>query len=285
MCPPQRRRRASSPAVLRRPSTRSQCSAEAQATCLRARPSSRTSRRSRSTRAWRASSPTRPASAQPKTLTLRRGLRVRSDQEQVRPPRPRPRRQCRRRRHEGLARGRLHGLPSRSMRTTRAANGEKNGIKKQLEDAADAQRVLLFPGLRHRQREPGYHIIGWAAFVIDDVVKWTGQEPRAHRPLRDLHRHRPGRRQPDHRSQQRLRRARDRADQMRSERTLPDQDQTSKPHGAGRARRARGGAHRRLHRQLSQQRHRGRRPGEGHGRRTRHPGRHDRSRPSRAAAT
>ena len=101
------------------------------------------------------------------------------------------------------------------------ANGEKNGIKKELEDAADAQRVLLFPVFDTANASTGYHVIGWAAFVIDDVVKWTGNDPRAQRPLRDLHRHRPGRRQPDHRPRQRLRRARDHADQMRSERTLP----------------------------------------------------------------
>ena len=47
---------------------------------------------------------------QPKTLTFNEDS-IRSDEEQVRPSRPRPRRQCRRRRHEGLARERLHGLP------------------------------------------------------------------------------------------------------------------------------------------------------------------------------
>jgi Putative Flp pilus-assembly TadE/G-like len=56
------------------------------------------------------------------------------------------------------------------------ANGEKNGIKQQLEDAADAARVLLFPVFDGANATTGYHIIGWAAFVIDDVVKWTGQE-------------------------------------------------------------------------------------------------------------
>jgi Putative Flp pilus-assembly TadE/G-like len=55
------------------------------------------------------------------------------------------------------------------------ANGEKNGIKQQLEDAADAQRVLLFPVYDTANASTGYHIIGWAAFVIDDVVKWTGK--------------------------------------------------------------------------------------------------------------
>jgi hypothetical protein len=55
------------------------------------------------------------------------------------------------------------------------ANGEKNGIKQQLEDAADAQRVLLFPVYDTANASTGYHIIGWAAFVIDEVVKWTGK--------------------------------------------------------------------------------------------------------------
>ena len=100
------------------------------------------------------------------------------------------------------------------------ASGEKNGIKKELEDAANAKRVLLFP-VFDTASAAGFHVIGWAAFVIDDVVKWTGQEPRAQRSFRDLHRHRPGCRQPDHRPRHRLRRARDHADPMRSERTLP----------------------------------------------------------------
>ena len=62
------------------------------------------------------------------------------------------------------------------------ANGEKNGIKKELEDAADAQRVLLFPVYDTANASTGYHVIGWAAFVIDDVVKWTGKnhELRGH---------------------------------------------------------------------------------------------------------
>jgi putative Flp pilus-assembly TadE/G-like protein len=55
------------------------------------------------------------------------------------------------------------------------ANGEKNGIKKQLEDAADAQRVLLFP-VYDTATPAGYHVIGWAAFVIDEVVKWSGKD-------------------------------------------------------------------------------------------------------------
>jgi Putative Flp pilus-assembly TadE/G-like len=53
------------------------------------------------------------------------------------------------------------------------ANGEKNGIKKQLEDAAAAHRVLLFP-VYDTADASGYHIIGWAAFVIDSVVNWAG---------------------------------------------------------------------------------------------------------------
>jgi hypothetical protein len=56
------------------------------------------------------------------------------------------------------------------------ANGEKNGIKQELEDAADEERTLLFPVFDTANASTGYHIIGWAAFVIDDVVKWTGHE-------------------------------------------------------------------------------------------------------------
>jgi Putative Flp pilus-assembly TadE/G-like len=55
------------------------------------------------------------------------------------------------------------------------ANGEKNGIKQQLEDAADDQRVLLFP-VYDTATAAGYHIIGWAAFVIDEVVTWNGHD-------------------------------------------------------------------------------------------------------------
>ena len=55
------------------------------------------------------------------------------------------------------------------------ANGEKNGIKKQLDDAADNQRTLLFPVYDTATASQGYHVIGWAAFVIDKVVKWTGK--------------------------------------------------------------------------------------------------------------
>jgi len=55
------------------------------------------------------------------------------------------------------------------------ANGEKNGIKQELEDAADEGRTLLFP-VFDTAGPAGYHIIGWAAFVIDDVVKWNGHD-------------------------------------------------------------------------------------------------------------
>jgi hypothetical protein len=56
------------------------------------------------------------------------------------------------------------------------ANGEKNGIKTQLEDAADERRVLLFPVYDTAGESSGYHVIGWAAFVIDDVVTWAGKD-------------------------------------------------------------------------------------------------------------
>jgi hypothetical protein len=55
------------------------------------------------------------------------------------------------------------------------ANGEKNGIKTQLQDAATAHRTLLFP-VYDTANTAGYHVIGWAAFVIDDIGKWAGQE-------------------------------------------------------------------------------------------------------------
>jgi Flp pilus assembly protein TadG len=56
------------------------------------------------------------------------------------------------------------------------ANGEKNGIKQELEDAADEDRVLLFPVFDLAQNPDGYRVIGWAAFVIDTVVKWNGHD-------------------------------------------------------------------------------------------------------------
>jgi Putative Flp pilus-assembly TadE/G-like len=55
-------------------------------------------------------------------------------------------------------------------------NGDKNGIKKQLEDAADEQRTLLFPVFDTATASTGFHVIGWAAFVIDEVVKWSGSK-------------------------------------------------------------------------------------------------------------
>jgi hypothetical protein len=58
------------------------------------------------------------------------------------------------------------------------ANGEKNGIKKELEDAADEQRTLLFPVFDPDKSISAYYVIGWAAFVIDDVVAWTGHDHR-----------------------------------------------------------------------------------------------------------
>ena len=55
------------------------------------------------------------------------------------------------------------------------ASGEKNGIQKLLEDAATEKRVLLFP-VFDNAGATGFHVIGWSAFVIDEVVKWAGQE-------------------------------------------------------------------------------------------------------------
>jgi Putative Flp pilus-assembly TadE/G-like len=55
------------------------------------------------------------------------------------------------------------------------ASGDKNGIKKELEDAADEERVLLFP-VFDSASATGFHVIGWAAFVIDEVVTWNGDD-------------------------------------------------------------------------------------------------------------
>jgi len=35
--------------------------------------------------------------------------------------------------------------------------------------------VLLFP-VYDTATVPGYHVIGWAAFVIDNIGKWAGKE-------------------------------------------------------------------------------------------------------------
>jgi Putative Flp pilus-assembly TadE/G-like len=56
------------------------------------------------------------------------------------------------------------------------ANGEKNGIKKELEDLADAHTELLIPVFDLAQSPDGYRVIGWAAFVIDEVVNWNGSD-------------------------------------------------------------------------------------------------------------
>ena len=36
--------------------------------------------------------------------------------------------------------------------------------------------MLLFPVFDTASASTGYHVIGWAAFVIDDVVEWTGTD-------------------------------------------------------------------------------------------------------------
>jgi Putative Flp pilus-assembly TadE/G-like len=61
------------------------------------------------------------------------------------------------------------------------ANGDKNGIRNQLEEAADEERVLLFPVFDSASASTGFHVIGWAAFVIDEVVSWNGNnQPGKH---------------------------------------------------------------------------------------------------------
>jgi Putative Flp pilus-assembly TadE/G-like len=60
------------------------------------------------------------------------------------------------------------------------ANGEKNGISNELQDVVKANktgdnRVLLFP-VYDTASSSGYHVIGWAAFVITDIGKWAGKE-------------------------------------------------------------------------------------------------------------
>jgi Flp pilus assembly protein TadG len=55
-----------------------------------------------------------------------------------------------------------------------AATGDKNGLKNELQDAAAQKRVLLFPVFDTASATTGFHVIGWAAFVIDEVVQWNG---------------------------------------------------------------------------------------------------------------
>jgi Flp pilus assembly protein TadG len=50
------------------------------------------------------------------------------------------------------------------------ANGHKHGIKNELEDAIG--RTLFAPVFDTASASTGYHIIGWAAFVIDEIVTW-----------------------------------------------------------------------------------------------------------------
>jgi Putative Flp pilus-assembly TadE/G-like len=55
-------------------------------------------------------------------------------------------------------------------------NGQKNGLKNELEDLARDQTEILIPIFDYAVGDPdGYHVVGWAAFVIDEVVKW-GQD-------------------------------------------------------------------------------------------------------------
>jgi Putative Flp pilus-assembly TadE/G-like len=64
------------------------------------------------------------------------------------------------------------------------ANGEKNGIQSELKaiakQNADAdepdKRVLLLPVYDSANASTGYHVIGWAAFVIDAVGNWNGHD-------------------------------------------------------------------------------------------------------------
>jgi Flp pilus assembly protein TadG len=61
------------------------------------------------------------------------------------------------------------------------ANGSKNGIKNELDNAVSSGRVLLFP-VFDTASAAGFHVIGWAAFVITQVVSWNGSDgPGRHR--------------------------------------------------------------------------------------------------------
>ena len=70
--------------------------------------------------------------------------------------------------------GPLPGRPS-DRHLLSPANGEKNGIKKELDEAAEEQRTLLFPSSTSPgpRRLPRHRL---AEFVIDEVVKWNGHD-------------------------------------------------------------------------------------------------------------
>ena len=71
--------------------------------------------------------------------------------------------------------GRVPGCPSdRHLLSPGQRREERHQAG--LEDAADEQRTLLFPVFDLAQDPDGYHVIGWAAFVIDEVVKWSGND-------------------------------------------------------------------------------------------------------------
>ena len=61
----------------------------------------------------------------------------------------------------------FRSTPSIPRRTARRTDQEARG-------AAEEQRTLLFPVFDLAQSPDGYRVIGWAAFVIDEVVKWNG---------------------------------------------------------------------------------------------------------------
>ena len=63
--------------------------------------------------------------------------------------------------------------PSPSTPSIPPGTGRRTASRSELEDAADEQRKLLFPVFDSANASTGYHVIGWAAFVIDDVVKWS----------------------------------------------------------------------------------------------------------------
>jgi Flp pilus assembly protein TadG len=55
-------------------------------------------------------------------------------------------------------------------------NGDKNGIKNELDGAVANHQILLFPVFDSATWATGFHVIAWAAFVIDSVDKWTGSK-------------------------------------------------------------------------------------------------------------
>jgi Flp pilus assembly protein TadG len=75
-----------------------------------------------------------------------------------------------------IASGYSGALPSNQWYGTKT--GEVDKVQKALEDAAEAEKVLLFPVWDEADAaNRSFHVIGWAAFEIDSVIEWKNDNP------------------------------------------------------------------------------------------------------------